>query len=84
MPIFYYANICNGYSLFLVCFDLVCGRLDFFSSDIHLYVLLSPYLIVLSPFLYFDLYVLGDDSSISMRLNIYARTKDEVGTAKHE
>ena len=38
--------------------------LDFFCSGIQFYVLLSPYL-CLSPFLYLDLYVLGDDTWIS-------------------
>ena len=64
---------------YFCCVYLVCGRLNFFSSGFHLYVLLSSYLIV-----YLDLYVLGDDSSISMRPNIYVRTKDEIDTAKHE
>ena len=36
--------------------------LYFFCSGIQLYVLLSPYFI---SFLYLDLYVLGDDASIS-------------------
>ena len=38
--------------------------LDFFCSGIQLYLLLSPYLRVIS-FLYLDLYVLGDDALIS-------------------
>ena len=38
--------------------------LDFFCSDIQLYVLLCPYLCFIS-FLYLDLYVLGDDPWIS-------------------
>ena len=38
--------------------------LDFFCSGIQLYVLLSPYLSCV-PFSYLDLYVLGDDTSIS-------------------
>ena len=38
--------------------------LDFFYSSIQLYILLSPFLCFIS-FLYLDLYVLGDDSSIS-------------------
>ena len=35
--------------------------LDFFCSDIQPYVLLSPYLCLIS-LLYLDLYVLGDNS----------------------
>ena len=35
--------------------------LDFFYSSIQFYLLLSPYLCVIS-FLYLDLYVLGDDA----------------------
>ena len=38
--------------------------LDFFCSSIQFYLLLSPYLCFIS-FLYFDLYVLGDDALIS-------------------
>ena len=38
--------------------------LVFFCSGIQLYLLLSPYLCFIS-FLYLDLYVLGDDASIS-------------------
>ena len=38
--------------------------LDFFCSCIQFYLLLSPYLCFIS-FLYLDLYVLGDDASIS-------------------
>ena len=38
--------------------------LDFFCSGIQFYLLLSPYLCFIS-FLYFDLYVLGDDALIS-------------------
>ena len=38
--------------------------LDFFCSNIQLYVLLSPYLCFIS-FLNLDLYVLGDDALIS-------------------
>ena len=38
--------------------------LDFFSSSIQFYLLLSPYLCFIS-FLYLDLYVLGDDTLIS-------------------
>ena len=37
--------------------------LDFFCSGIQFYLLLSPYLCFIS-FLYFDLYVLGDDALI--------------------
>ena len=37
---------------------------DFFCSGIQFYLLLSPYL-ALSSFLYFDLYVLGDDALVS-------------------
>ena len=38
--------------------------LDFFCSGIWFYLLLSPYLYLIS-FLYLDLYVLGDDALIS-------------------
>ena len=38
--------------------------LDFFCSGIQFYLLLSPYLCVIS-FLYLDLYVLRDDALIS-------------------
>ena len=38
--------------------------LDFFCSSIQFYALLSPFLCFIS-FLYFDLYVLGDDAWIS-------------------
>ena len=38
--------------------------LDFFCYGILFYVLLSPYLCLIS-FLYLDLYVLGDDAWIS-------------------
>ena len=38
--------------------------LDFFCSVIQFYLLLSPYLCIIS-FLYLDLYVLGDDALIS-------------------
>ena len=38
--------------------------LDFFCSGIQFYLLLSPYLCVIS-FLYLNLYVLGDDALIS-------------------
>ena len=38
--------------------------LDLFHSDIQFYLLLSPYLYVIS-FLYHDLYVLGDGALIS-------------------
>ena len=38
--------------------------LDFFSSGIQFYLLLSPYLCFIS-LLYLDLYVLGDDALIS-------------------
>ena len=37
---------------------------DFFNSSIQLYRLLSPHLCFIS-FLYLDLYLLGDDTSIS-------------------
>ena len=37
---------------------------DFFCADIQFYVLLSPYLCLIS-FLYLNLYALGDDASIS-------------------
>ena len=62
----------------------------FFYSGIQLYVLLSRYLCVIS-FLYLDLHLLGDDTSISygsfMRTKhifvlIHARNKGEVGTMK--
>ena len=63
---------------------------DFFCSDIQLYVLLSPYLCLIS-FLYLGLYVLGD-ASISLVSSIpnkhlcvliHIRIKVEVGTVKH-
>ena len=38
--------------------------LDFVCSDIQLYILLSPYLCFIT-FLYLDLYVLQDDTSIT-------------------
>ena len=38
--------------------------LDFFSSGIQFYLLLSPYIYFIS-LLYIDLYVLGDDALIS-------------------
>ena len=38
--------------------------LDFFCSSIQFYLLLSPYLCLIS-LLYLDLYVLGDDALIS-------------------
>ena len=38
--------------------------LDFFCSGIQFYVLLSPYLCLMS-FLYLNVYVLGDDAWIS-------------------
>ena len=38
--------------------------LDFFCSGIQFHLLLSPYLCFIS-FIYFDLYVLGDDALIS-------------------
>ena len=38
--------------------------LDFFCSDIQIYLLPSPYLCLIS-LLYLDLYVLGDDALIS-------------------
>ena len=38
--------------------------LDFFSSGIQFYLLLTPYLCFIS-FLYLNLYVLGDDALIS-------------------
>ena len=47
--------------------------LDFFSSGIQSYLLLSPYLCFIS-LLYLDLYVLGDDALIrglSFKRNIY-------------
>ena len=62
--------------------------LDFFSSGIQFYLLLSPYL-CFNSFLHLDLYVLGDDALISqgsfMRTKhlcvlIHIWTKDEVGT----
>ena len=43
---------------------LLSGPLDFFCSGIQFYVLLSPYLCLIS-FLYLDLYVLGDDAWVS-------------------
>ena len=54
-------------------------------------ILLSPYLCFIT-FLYLDLYVLGDDTSISkgsfMRTKhlfvlIHIRNKSEIGTVKH-
>ena len=62
---------------------LLCG--------IQMYVLLSPYLCCIS-FLYLDLYVLGNDASISevslMRTKhlfvlIHIRIMGEVGTVEH-
>ena len=55
-----------------------------FCSSIQLYVQLSPYLCFIS-FLYLDLYVLGDDSWISLgsfmqTKQIHIRIKGEVGT----
>ena len=42
----------------------VAYLLDFFCSGIQFYLLLSPYLCFFS-LLYLDLYILGDDASIS-------------------
>ena len=62
-----------------------------FAPVFTLYVLLSPYLCFIS-FSHLDLYVLGDDESISngsfMRIKhlcvlIHIRVKGEVGTIKH-
>ena len=64
--------------------------LDFFYSGIQLYIPLSPYLCFIS-FLYLDLYLLGDDTSISygsfvrtkhIFVLIHIRNKGEVGTIK--
>ena len=64
--------------------------LDFFCSGIQFYVLLSPYLCVIS-FLYLYLYVLGDDAWIIMGsfmqtenlcVLIHILTKGEVGAVK--
>ena len=46
--------------------------LDFFCSGVQFYLLLRPYLSFIS-LLYLDLYVLGDDASIS--LGSYMQTK---------
>ena len=46
--------------------------LDFFCSGIQFYLLLSPYLCLIS-FLYLDLYVLGDDALI--RKGSFMQTK---------
>ena len=70
--------------------SVVWGLLDIFYSGIQLYILLSPYLCLIS-FLYLDLYLLGDDTSISkgsfMRTKhlfvlIHIRNKGDVGTIK--
>ena len=64
--------------------------LDFLCSGIQLYILLSPYLCFF-PFLYLDLYVLGDDSWISLGsfmqnkdlcVLIHIRIKGAVGTMR--
>ena len=64
--------------------------LDFIYSGIQLLILLSPYLCFIS-FLYLDLYLLEDDTSIRkgsfMRTKrlfvlIHIRNKGEVGTTK--
>ena len=44
--------------------------LDFFSSGIQFYSLLSPYLCFIS-LLYLDLYVLGDDALVSDKLGVF-------------
>ena len=44
--------------------------LDFFCSGIQIYLLLSPYLCLIS-LLYLDLYVLGDDALISFMQTEY-------------
>ena len=54
-------------------------HLDLFYSHMQLYVLLSPYLCLIS-FLYLDLYLL-DDTLITKTSII--RNKGEVGTVKH-
>ena len=60
-------------------------------SGIQLYVLLTPYFCFVS-FLYLDLYVLGNDASISLGsfmrtkhlcILIYVRIKGEVSAVKH-
>ena len=70
--------------------SVVWGLLDIFYSGIQLYILLSHYLCLIS-FLYLDLYLLGDDTSISkgsfMRTKhlfvlIHIRNKGDVGTIK--
>ena len=48
----------------LVCLSGQPDLLDFFCSGIQFYLLLSPYLCLIS-FLYLDFYVLGDDALIS-------------------
>ena len=65
--------------------------LDFFNSSIELYVLLNPYLRFIT-FLYLNVYVLGDDISMSSEsfiqikhlfVLIHTRNKGEFGTIKH-
>ena len=50
--------------LWLFVGPILVYLLDFFSSGIQVYLLLSPYLCFIS-FLYLDLYDLGDDALIS-------------------
>ena len=61
--------------------------LDFFCSGVRFYALLNPYLCFIS-FIYFDLYVPGDDALISSRSFMQTKhlcflililTKGEVG-----
>ena len=59
--------------------------MDFFCSGIQFYLLLSPYVYLIS-FFFLDLYVLGDDALISLgsfmltkHLYVLIRTKGEVG-----
>ena len=63
---------------------------NFFKSGSQLHILLSPYLCFIS-FLYLDLYLLGDDLSMSfgsftqtkyLFVLIHIRNKGEVGTIK--
>ena len=54
----------RGLMLWLFVGPTVVQLLDFFCSGIQFYLLLSPYLCVIS-FLYLDLYVLGDVALIS-------------------
>ena len=67
------------------------GVLDIFCSSTQVYILFSTYICLIS-FLYLDLYVLGDETSISkgyfmrtkhLRVLIHIRNKVVVGAIKH-